>query len=196
MISVYQIKPKFQQLLRPILGKLHRAGVSANAITWSAIALSAAAGATLFFWKSPFALLVVPAALLVRMALNALDGMMAREHDQQTRLGEVLNEMGDIASDSFIFWPFLAMPFVEPMLFFGFILLAALNETAGILAKNISGQRRYDGPMGKSDRALLIGLLCLGLFFFEKTAQFFNPIIAVACVLLLVSTFLRLKKSL
>ncbi len=196
MLSIYQIKPKFQQALRPILAKLHRAGISANAITWSAIMLSAATGLVLLFWKSPFALLVVPAALLVRMALNALDGMMAREHDQQTKLGEALNEMGDIVSDSFIFWPFLTFPFVDPMIFFGFILLSALNETAGILAKSISGERRYDGPMGKSDRALLIGLLCLGLFFFPKLAAYFNHIIGVACGLLLVSTFVRLKKSL
>ncbi|MEO6453063.1 MAG: CDP-alcohol phosphatidyltransferase family protein [Ginsengibacter sp.] len=41
------------------------------------------------------------------MALNALDGMMARIYNQQTKKGEVLNELGDVISDLFIFFPLL-----------------------------------------------------------------------------------------
>jgi CDP-diacylglycerol--glycerol-3-phosphate 3-phosphatidyltransferase len=33
------------------------------------------------------------------MALNAIDGMLAREHDMQSPLGAMLNELGDVLSD-------------------------------------------------------------------------------------------------
>ena len=36
--------------------------------------------------------LVLPTALFARMALNAIDGMMAREHNQASKLGALLNE--------------------------------------------------------------------------------------------------------
>jgi phosphatidylglycerophosphate synthase len=39
------------------------------------------------------------------MALNALDGMLARECNQQTRLGAILNETGDVISDIALYFP-------------------------------------------------------------------------------------------
>ena len=59
-------------------------------------------------WFHPdyrWGLLLVPIGLLIRMALNALDGMMARTYNMQSKLGEVLNEIGDVISDLFIFIP-------------------------------------------------------------------------------------------
>jgi CDP-diacylglycerol--glycerol-3-phosphate 3-phosphatidyltransferase len=37
----------------------------------------------------------------------------------------------------------------------------ALNEFAGVLGAVVSGERRYEGPMGKSDRTLVWGVFCL-----------------------------------
>jgi len=34
------------------------------------------------------------------MALNAIDGMLAREHHMQSKLGAILNELGDVVSDT------------------------------------------------------------------------------------------------
>ena len=55
MPSVYDLKPAFQNLLRPVCRVLVRAGMTANQVT------------------------VAAAVLFARMALNAIDGMMARE---------------------------------------------------------------------------------------------------------------------
>jgi CDP-diacylglycerol--glycerol-3-phosphate 3-phosphatidyltransferase len=41
------------------------------------------------------------------------------------------------------------------------IVLAVVSEMAGILGVTVGAGRRYDGPMGKSDRAFLFGLLGL-----------------------------------
>jgi len=196
MISLYNIKPRFQQLLRPVLEFLHKYGVTANAITWSAIVLSFLAGA--FFWWKPngISLIIVPLSLLVRMALNALDGMMARIYNMQSKKGEILNELGDVVADIFMFLPLLKLSSMHPMVLAAFILLSTINEFTGVLAKAINGERRYDGPMGKSDRALMIGLLLLVLYCFPAASVSVNYVIGAGSLLLILSTALRIKRTL
>jgi CDP-diacylglycerol--glycerol-3-phosphate 3-phosphatidyltransferase len=197
MISVYQLKPRFQQLLLPILNQLHKQHITANKITIVAIVWSAFIGVLLFMSNShPIYLLFVAFGLLVRMALNALDGMMARNFNQQSKLGEVLNELGDVVSDAIIFCGFFSFSYTNSILVFLFIVLSIMNEFSGVLAKLISGTRRYDGPMGKSDRALLIGLWCLLYFIFPTIGFVFNTVLFVAIILLLISTYKRLSNSL
>jgi CDP-diacylglycerol--glycerol-3-phosphate 3-phosphatidyltransferase len=197
MISVYQLKPKFQALLLPVLKALHRQQVTANKITIAAMAWSAILGVLLFHSpEHPFYLLAVAFGLLVRMALNALDGMMARAYSQQSRLGEILNELGDVVSDTVIFCGLFAFSFSNTALVFLFIVLAIINEFAGVLAKLISGTRRYDGPMGKSDRALLIGVWCLLYFIFPAVKYGFNALMSIAILLLVLSTYKRLSNAL
>ena len=45
------------------------------------------------------------------MALNAIDGMLAREFNQKSRLGGYLNEITDVVSDAALYLPFA---FVAP----------------------------------------------------------------------------------
>ena len=88
MVSVYQLKPAFQGWLRPVTRRLAAARVSANQVTLAALALSLIAGiAIALFPEMRWPLLLLPLVLLARMALNAIDGMLAREHDMKTRLG-------------------------------------------------------------------------------------------------------------
>lgn len=196
MISVYNIKPKFQQLLRPILAFFHKNGISPNAITWMAIILSFVVGA-LFYWKpSGVMLIVLPLSLFVRMALNALDGMMAKTYNLQSKSGEILNELGDVVSDVFLYLPLILLKGLHPMMLIAFVILGIVNEFSGVLAKAITGERRYDGPMGKSDRALMIGLSLLGLFFFPQMNVALNYIFGVSILLLIISTASRIKNTL
>jgi CDP-diacylglycerol--glycerol-3-phosphate 3-phosphatidyltransferase len=107
--------------------------------------------------------LLLPLWLLARMALNAVDGMLAREFRQQSRLGAYLNELGDVVSDAALYAPFALVP---PFGAFGVgsaIVLAAMSEFAGALGPMIGVSRRYEGPMGKSDRAVVFGALGLWL---------------------------------
>ena len=196
MISLYKIKPKFQQLLRPILRSMHQAGITANAITWMAILLSLIIGA-LFWWKPTGIMLVIlPLSLLVRMALNALDGMMAREYNMQSKVGEVLNELGDVVADIFMYFPLILLPGMHPLSIIVFIFLSIINEFAGVLAKAITGFRRYDGPMGKSDRAMMVGLLLLILFWFPEASIAVNYVFGAGSFLLVISTAIRIKHTL
>jgi len=197
MISTYQFKPKFQQLLLPILQQLNKLNVTANIITIAAIGLSAIIGLLLFMSSNnPVCLFFVAFGLFLRMALNALDGMMARNYNQQSKLGEILNELGDVVSDTFIFSALFSFSYANNTLVFLFIVLSIINEFAGVLAKLISGTRRYDGPMGKSDRALLVGLWCVFYFIFPSIVVLFNVVLLLAIALLLMSTYKRLFNAL
>ena len=197
MISVYKIKPKFQQLLTPVLRRLYKIGVSANQITISSILLSLLIGISFWYASSNKLLfLALPIGLVLRMALNALDGMMARTYNQQTKKGEILNELGDIISDLFIFFPLLFFEQANIYLIVIFICLSIINEFAGLLGKVISGERRYDGPMGKSDRAVIMGLYGILSYFSIEFGEYSFWIFSAINLLLVGSTAIRISKSL
>ncbi len=158
MITVYHLKSRFQNMLRPLCAWLFDHGVTANQVTLSAVGLSVFYGALLCFdfW---ILWLLLPLILFVRMGLNAIDGMLAREHNMKSKLGMALNELGDVISDIALFIPFffLAPQAVWAVLFF--ILAAIMTEMCGLVSYMMNGERRYDGPMGKSDRAVMVGIL-------------------------------------
>ena len=114
LVSVYDLKPKFQNLLRPLCASLARSGVTANQVTIGAAAISIALGAAIWATHgAPWVLWLVPLVLFVRMALNAIDGMLAREFEQKSALGAVLNELGDVVSDTALYLPFAAIPGID-----------------------------------------------------------------------------------
>lgn len=197
MISIYTIKPQFQKLLTPILVFLHKKNISANQITISASVLSLFIG--VLFWFSDYNrwfLLALPIGLFIRMALNALDGMMARKYNQSSTKGEMLNELGDIVSDLFVFFPLLKFQPESLYLVVLFIALSIINEFAGIMGKVIAGERRYEGPMGKSDRAFLLGIYAVLSFLSISIADYSTWIFSSIILLLLISTNARIKKTL
>jgi CDP-diacylglycerol--glycerol-3-phosphate 3-phosphatidyltransferase len=197
MISIYKIKPKFQQVLTPVLKWFYKIGISANQITISSILLSLLIGITFWYASSNKLLfLVLPIGLIIRMALNALDGMMARTYNQQTNKGEVLNELGDVISDLFIYFPLLVFEQANIYLIVIFICLSIINEFAGLLGKIISGKRRYDGPMGKSDRAVIMGIYGILSYFSVEFGEYSFWIFSAINLLLVVSTATRINKSL
>jgi CDP-diacylglycerol--glycerol-3-phosphate 3-phosphatidyltransferase len=99
--------------------------------------------------------------MFLRMALNAMDGMLAREFGQKSTLGAYLNELTDVVSDAALYLPFAVVAPFSYGSVGAVIFLAALSELAGVVAQTTGASRRYDGPMGKSDRAFAFGALAL-----------------------------------
>lgn len=160
--TIYDLKPAFQQLLRPLMVWLANAGITPNQITWAALLLSVATGAAVVWTGGASWLLIsIPPVLLVRMALNALDGMLAKEYQQQSRAGAMLNEMGDVVADAALYLPLGLLVGVSGVMVTLFVIVGIFAEMAGVLGAAIGGTRRYDGPMGKSDRAFLFGCIAL-----------------------------------
>ncbi|MBK7145795.1 MAG: CDP-alcohol phosphatidyltransferase family protein [Xanthomonadales bacterium] len=162
-MSIYALKPAFQNLLRPLVRQLHAAGVTANQVTSIATLASVGVGA-LLWWQAAGdrrLFLLLPLWMFLRMALNAIDGMLAREFGQKSRLGAMLNELGDVVSDAALYAPLALVAPFQPVSVAVVIVLATISEFAGALGPSIGAERRYDGPMGKSDRAAVFGALGL-----------------------------------
>ena len=193
-MSIYDLKPKFQNLLRPLVITLEQRGVTANQVTLTACAISIILGLILTALSDyNWLFILIPIWLFVRMALNAIDGMLAREFNQKSRLGGYLNEITDVVSDAALYLPFA---FISPFdaLQIGLIIwLSALTEFCGVLGQVQGKTRRYDGPLGKSDRAFLFGVLGLVYVFVPVLPDFLYWLVWIAIILLIATCVKRVK---
>jgi len=196
MISIYQLKPRFQGLLRPVVAQLDRMGITANAVTLFAMFVSCALGIFLFVSPSPRLFLLLPLWMFLRMALNAVDGMLAREFGHKSPLGAYLNELTDVVSDAALYLPFvLIAPFGWGSIAL-VIFLSGLSEMTGALAPMVGVERRYDGPMGKSDRAFVFGALGLWLGFAGNLPDWAFWIMPAVALLILLNIHNRIRNAL
>ncbi len=197
MPSVYDLKPAFQSLLRPLCRRLAAVGVTPNQVSLAALLLSCLNGAAIalnpdLLWP----LLALPFTLAMRMALNAIDGMLAREHQMQSRLGAILNELGDLIADAALYLPLALAPAIpaEPIVIL--VLLATLTEFTGVQAIQIAARRGYQGPFGKSDRALLFGTLGLVLGLGVPGGAWLTWVLSGACLLAVATIWNRAQHAL
>ena len=197
-LSIYLLKPAFQGVLGPLVWRIAKLGIRANQTTIFGCALSVAFGIALVWcWPSRTLLLLFPIVLVVRMALNAIDGMLARQFDQKSDLGAYLNELGDVVSDIFLYSPFAYLAGVDARWMLAAILLGVLSEMVGVMAPMVGASRRYDGPMGKSDRAVVFGSLATWLGIGTSLAPwalYWLP--RLLCLLLMVTVFNRVRNGL
>lgn len=197
MTSIYSLKPAFQSVLRPLANLMAGAGVSANTVTILACAASILMGLSIFAWPAAsWPLLLLPAFLIVRMAMNAIDGMLAREHDQKTRLGELFNELGDVISDAALYLPLALVPGLGANLVVSIVALGIIGEMTGVMGQVLGGGRRYDGPMGKSDRASVFGALALWAGLGGGLDAWAQWILAAVLVLSMLTIFNRARGAL
>jgi CDP-diacylglycerol--glycerol-3-phosphate 3-phosphatidyltransferase len=195
--SIYELKPRFQALLRPIAGWLAAHRVTANQITIATLILSLAGGALVTaFPQSRGVLLIMPAVYFVRMALNAIDGMLAREHHMKSPLGAVLNELGDVLADAALYLPLVAVDGVLAGPVVAFVVLGIVSEMAGVVAVQIGAQRRYDGPLGKSDRAFVVGAIYFALGIGVEAGRWVDVAFVILAALALVTTLNRSRRAL
>lgn len=196
-MTIYDLKPAFQNLLRPICRSIAKVGVTANQVTILALALSLLTGTLLWvFDATRWTLFLIPAALFVRMALNAIDGMLAREHNMKTSLGAILNEIGDVVSDTALYLPFALIPGAPKVLVVLAVILAVFTEMTGVVAVQIGAQRRYDGPMGKSDRAFVFGVLALLIALGAPTGRWLLFVFGIILILLILTITNRARRAL
>lgn len=193
MPTIYRMKPRFQRALRPLVDRLATTGATANQVTVLGGVLSLGYGAALALSPPTAALWsALPLVLFARMALNAIDGMLAREHRQASRLGCYLNELADLAGDMALYLPFALLSPDRPWIAVLAVQAAVLAETAGILGQATGVGRRYDGPMGKSDRAAAFGILGLAVGVGIAPGPWLDLAIAAIGVLSLVTAWRRI----
>jgi phosphatidylglycerophosphate synthase len=195
-MTLYQLKPAFQAFLKPVMIRLHNRRVTPNHITLTAMVLSFITGVALIIFPQPEHFILLPVALLARMALNALDGMLAREYNQTSRSGAMLNEIGDVLSDIALYLPFIFLPPSNALLVLIMLFCSVMTEFCGVLAQTLNGTRSHAGPLGKSDRALAFGAWGVVLSGWPQIGQWSNAVWGVAVILLLWTCVNRCRSAL
>lgn len=185
--SLTFLKPRLRAMVRPLAARLVAMGVTANQVTLTSLAGSITVSVALCAHSDTmliFALL--PLWLPVRTAMAALDGTMAIEFSQKSRLGGILNEVGDVVSDVALFLPlaFFA-PFsaetVSPLI--GLIMCA---EAAGLAGPLLESDRRLEGPLGKADSSIVLAIVGAVIAIFgglPEIAQLLPPLLYSGLIL-------------
>lgn len=196
MASIYQFKPKFQQLLLPVVRTLHQRNITPNQVTVFTCLLSVVVGVLFAInHDSRWIFVLIPIFFLIRMALNAVDGVMAERYKMKSVRGKYLNEISDVISDAALYLPWM---FILPnggWIILLFVVLSAVSEMTGVIAEVVTGERRYDGPMGKSDRALFVGTLSVLLIFGIPPEGLLWVIFLLASVAILVNIYFRMERG-
>lgn len=197
LISIYEIKPKFQKLLMPIVDWMRKIGMTPNQVTILALLLSIVTGIILsIFHENKWIYILMPIVMFVRMALNAIDGVMAKKYQMKSHLGLLLNEIGDVISDLFLFIPFVFIAEDYGIGIMLFISLSIISEMAGVTVQVIGSSRRYDGPMGKSDRAFIVGFISILIFVHLNIIPYLHFVFYICSILMLINIYNRITKGL
>lgn len=130
------------------------------------------------------------------MALNAIDGMLAREHGQQSALGAILNEICDVLADAVLYLPLALISGISGMLVVVLVVMAGVSEMMGVVALEVGAKRQYQGPMGKSDRALWLSIVALALAYGIQAELWVNIVLGLMVFLLMVTIVNRAKGAL
>ena len=177
--------------LAPIARWLHRAGVSANAVTIVGFLLTVG-GATLLAVGQPAAALVV---LLVGTLADTLDGQIARAAGGGTKLGAFLDSTFDRLSDAAFataaIW--LGASHDDPLLFWaGVVALIAGSLVPYIRAKAES--LGLGASVGLAPREARLSLLVLGVAAWAVTGniQLFAAAVVVVALLSTITTIQRI----
>jgi phosphatidylglycerophosphate synthase len=157
--GLYRLKPASQAVVSPVARWLIRHRVSPDLVTWAAVPVALAGGACLALSAhSPALLLAVPIAAGLRLGLNLLDGMVARESGVTHPLGELWNELGDRLADIAFIGGLAFHPAVDPRLALGAVIAAVVASYVGVAARAAGGRRQYGGLMSKPGRMATLAL--------------------------------------
>lgn len=186
-MDLYAGKAAMLGRLAPLVERLVRAGVSADAVTLAALPVAALAALCLALSPAaPALLLAVPVLAGLRILLNLLDGAVARRTASSHPRGELFNELGDRLADIAFLAPVAILPGASPTIVLLGVTIGVLASYVGITTRAAGGERIYRGILSKPGRMALLSVAALAWLVVGDAAwTWFGP-------LLLLGTFLTL----
>ncbi len=164
-MDLYRSKAAIVGGLDPVVTWLARRRVSPDAITLAAIPVSLVGGGCLLASPGvPVALVAVPVLAGLRLALNLLDGALARRTDRLHPRGELFNEVGDRIADIAFLAPVAFLPGADVATVLVGVLVAVLASYVGIASRAAGGRRLYRGILSKPGRMVLVGVFAVAAF--------------------------------
>ena len=199
-MGIYSIKPKFQQFLSPLKNLLIKLKISPTSINFLALIISISGALALYYsYLYPLLLIWVPFMAFIRTALNALDGLVARETKAKNQeFGEVLNETLDRISDVIIFISLGLSGSVNYVLTSITVIFILLNSYLGIVSKAAGGSRQYGGFIGKADRMIYLSIASLVILIFKNNIiwKYLYVFLLLGTIVTIVQRFVAIKKEL
>lgn len=195
---LYLQKGNFQKITRWMGGSWMSAN-QASALGFVFVLLISAsfyAGLSFTGWR--WLLLCIPVFLFMRMAMNTLDGLLAREYGTGSVAGEICNEALDIVGDTLAYGSLLFIPNAPSLHITLFLVLTWMAEYVGVLGKGLPGGiRRHETVLGgKPDRAMWLGLLALLLFFLPQMQQYIGGYLLLVSFFVFITSVVRIRKIL
>ena len=193
---LYALKGRFQNFAQ----KWAHRGMTANHATFLGAAFVALTALSLFegFKQEPKSLwlLFTPFFILVRLIMNALDGLLSRAHKTASASGEIMNEVSDVVGDTVSYG---VLYFVFPLAHLEitlFLLAIWFCEFVGVLGKSLPGGRRRQEALcgGKPERALWMCLFAVTGFFYGPPS-WVNGYFIFLSVLVFITALFRIHKS-
>ncbi|KPL05807.1 hypothetical protein AMJ71_10865 [candidate division TA06 bacterium SM1_40] len=176
--------------------------MTANQATYFGVAFILLAALGLYVGLSyehlGWVLLLVPLFLVMRLAMNTLDGMLSREYNTATPAGEVWNESLDIGGDTICYGVLFFVPDGPALSLTIFLILIWAAEFYGVLGKSLpGGVRRHESlGGGKPDRAVWVGLFAIIAFFNHDFIHYLPHYLAGVSILVGLTCIRRIAKIL
>ncbi len=194
---LYLAKGMFQKVVRWIAGSWMSANM-ATALGCVFVVLTATGfylGLTVPALR--LLLLCVPLFLVARMAMNALDGMLAREYNTGTVAGEIWNEALDVLGDTVCYGVLYFVPGGPRLSVVVLLLTIWAAEFFGVLGKSMpNGVRRHETLLGgKPDRAVWMSALALVLFFWPGFLAYSPVYLGVVSGFVVLTSAIRVRKT-
>jgi CDP-diacylglycerol---glycerol-3-phosphate 3-phosphatidyltransferase len=156
--GLYSLKSWYAGRLAPVRRSMVAANVPPGLITMAGIVFGGGAGAVLAVLRpGPAAAVAVAVLLAARLACANLDGGVARDEVRTSPFGSVLNEVGDRAAELAALAGCLA--FCPTALVAAAALAATLPSWVALAGAAAGLGRIQGGPVGKTERCLLLALL-------------------------------------
>lgn len=172
-LGLYQAKYWLRDYLRKIPGIRNW---SPNALSILAFVPGLAAAAFLLQMMWGWAIV----AIVLRMIINTLDGLIAEEYDKKTILGAYLNRVPGEITDILIAFA-VGTHHTLPW-HFALVILVGWVQIFGILGLTAGGPTQSVGPAGQTDRLALIILACICGLAGGNPWPVFIPLLCALCV--------------
>jgi phosphatidylglycerophosphate synthase len=181
----YRSKRALVARLDGVVGRLAAAGVSPDLVTVFAIPVAVIGGLCLLVSPTvPLALLLVPLAAGVRLAINLVDGALARATDRSHPRGELLNEVSDRLADIALLGPVAFLPGAQRETVLLGLTGAVLASFVGVASRAAGGARLYSGVLSKPGRMALLAVFAIAALALGPSAWGpFGPVLLVGTVL-------------
>ena len=184
-MDLYRSKATVSRRLEPVIDQLARRGVNPDTLTLAAVPVGLLAGGCLLLSPAePVVLLAVPVLAAARLALNLLDGAVARRTGRIHPRGELYNELGDRLADIAFLAPVAFLPGADRTTVLLGVTGAVFASFAGVVPRAAGSERIYRGVLSKPGRMALLAGCAVAVWIVGPEAWGpFGPLLLLGTVL-------------